>query len=228
MRTRILFVEDDPNLGMLLKENLNNKGFETIWCKDGNEGIAAFKNNNFGLCILDVMMPVKDGFVLSREIRALDNEVPIIFLTARGRDEDKIKGFENGGDDYVTKPFSTQELYMRINAILKRVPPKSEMLAKCFDIGKFRFDYNKMTLQIGNDIKKLSSKEAELIQILAANKNELVQRRVILQTVWGSDDYFAAKSMDVYISKIRKLLKEDPEIEILNAYGIGFKLTINE
>jgi hypothetical protein len=228
MRTRILFVEDDPNLGMLLKENLNNKGFETIWCKDGNEGIAAFKKNDFGLCILDVMMPVKDGFVLSREIRAIDNEVPIIFLTARGRDEDKIKGFENGGDDYVTKPFSTQELYLRINAILKRVPPKSELLAKCFDIGKFRFDYNKMTLQLGNDIKKLSSKEAELIQILAANKNELVQRRTILQTVWGSDDYFAAKSMDVYISKIRKLLKDDPEIEILNAYGIGFKLTINE
>lgn len=228
MRTRILFVEDDQNLGMLLKENLNNKGFETIWCKDGNEGITEFKNNSFGLCILDVMMPVKDGFMLSKEIRAINNDVPIIFLTARGRDEDKIKGFENGGDDYVTKPFSTQELYMRINAILKRVPPKSEIPSKWYNIGKYKFDYNKMTLQLGGDMKKLSSKEAELIQILIANKNELVQRRQILQHVWGSDDYFAAKSMDVYISKIRKLLKDDPEIEILNAYGIGFKLTVNE
>jgi DNA-binding response OmpR family regulator len=174
------------------------------------------------------MMPVKDGFVLSKEIRQIDNEVPIIFLTARGRDEDKIKGFEHGGDDYVTKPFSTQELYMRINAILKRVPPKSVVMHKCSDLGKYKFDHNKMTLQLGNDIKKLSSKEAELIQMLVSNKNELVQRKTILEKVWGSDDYFAAKSMDVYISKIRKLLKDDPEIEILNAYGIGFKLIVNE
>ncbi|MBS1774286.1 MAG: response regulator transcription factor [Bacteroidetes bacterium] len=227
MRTRILFVEDDPNLGMLLKENLDNKGFETIWCKDGNEGITAFKNSAFGLCILDVMMPVKDGFILSKEIRAIDNEVPIIFLTARGRDEDKIKGFEHGADDYVTKPFSTQELYMRINAVLKRAAPKSANMPKCVDIGKYRFDYNKMTLQLGNDIKRLSSKEAELIQIFVSNKNELVQRTLILERVWGNDDYFAAKSMDVYMSKIRKLFKDDPGIEILNAYGIGFKLIIN-
>jgi DNA-binding response OmpR family regulator len=154
--------------------------------------------------------------------------VPIIFLTARSRDEDKIKGFENGGDDYITKPFSTQELYLRINAILKRMQPKITSPVKSADIGKFKFDYTKMTLQLGAEVRKLSSKEADLIQILASNKNELVQRNVILEKVWGNDDYFAAKSMDVYISKIRKLLKDDPDIEVLNAYGIGFKLIINE
>ncbi len=164
---------------------------------------------------------------MSKEIRAIDSEVPIIFLTARGREEDKIKGFECGGDDYVTKPFSTQELYMRINAILKRVQPKGPVVKAC-SIGKYTFDYTKMTLQLGNSSRKLSSKEADLLQMLISNKNELVQRSVILEKVWGNDDYFAAKSMDVYISKIRKMLKDDPGIEILNAYGIGFKLIIAE
>ncbi len=228
MNASILFVEDDQNLGWLLKENLDNRGFNTVWCKDGDEGMRMFQKQKFNLCILDVMMPVKDGFSLSKEIRSVNAEIPIIFLTARGRDEDKIKGFENGGDDYVTKPFSTQELYMRINAILKRTQPKQATNTKMMNVGKYTFDHNKMTLQIGDDVKKLSSKEAELLNILASNKNELVQRSTILERVWGNDDYFAAKSMDVYISKIRKLLREDPEIEILNAYGIGFKLIINE
>jgi len=228
MNASILFVEDDQNLGWLLKENLDNRGFNTVWCKDGDEGMRMFQKQKFNLCILDVMMPVKDGFSLSKEIRSVNAEIPIIFLTARGRDEDKIKGFENGGDDYVTKPFSTQELYMRINAIMKRTQPKQATNTKMMNVGKYTFDHNKMTLQIGDDVKKLSSKEAELLNILASNKNELVQRSTILERVWGNDDYFAAKSMDVYISKIRKLLREDPEIEILNAYGIGFKLIINE
>lgn len=226
--TRILFVEDDRNLGVLLQENLNNKGFDTTWCKDGSEGLRAFRTGRYGLCILDVMMPVVDGFVLSKEIRALDSNIPIIFLTARGRDEDKIKGFEHGGDDYITKPFSTQELCLRINAILKRMQPKHGGELKTLSIGRFCFDYTKMTLQIDNTIRKLSSKEAELIRILAEHKNELVQRSHILDKVWGNDDYFTAKSMDVYISKVRKLLKDDPGIELLNAYGIGFKLIVNE
>ncbi len=228
MKTKILFVEDDSNLGLLLKENLDNKGFETDWRKDGNDGLSAFRQNKYSLCILDVMMPAKDGFVLSKEIRAIDSEVPIIFLTARARDEDKIKGFEHGGDDYVTKPFSAQELYLRINAILKRVQPKNAMPTKTVSIGKYKFDYNKMSLYINDDVKKLSSKEADLIHILTLNRNELVPRNVILEKVWGNDDYFTAKSMDVYMSKIRKLLKDDPDIEILNAYGVGFKLIINE
>ncbi len=226
--TKILFVEDDHNLGMLLRENLNHKGYSTTWCKDGQEGIDNFKTNNYNLCILDIMLPNKDGFTLLKEIKQIDTSVPIIFLTARGLHEDKIKGFELGCDDYITKPFSTQELCMRISAILKRSSRQVELQVNTCSIGSFIFDYTKMTLTKGSDITKLSSKEAELINILAANKNALVPRVQILEKVWGSDDYFAAKSMDVYISKIRKMLRTDPTIEILNAYGIGFKLIINE
>ena len=226
--TRILFVEDDANLGLLLKENLDNKGFDTTWCKDGDEGIIAFKTYEFDLCILDVMLPVKDGFTLSKEIRALNNEIPIIFLTARSMHEDRILGLEIGGDDYITKPFSTHELYLRINAILRRTQNKAGSNDKQKKLGKYIFDYKKMTLHIGDSVKRLSSKEAELLYILILNKEELVPRSVILNKVWGSDDYFSAKSMDVYMSKIRKLLKDDPDIEILNAYGSGFKLIVNE
>lgn len=225
---KILFVEDDHNLGMLLKENLNHKGYETIWCKDGEEGISRFKSDTFNLCILDVMLPSKDGFSLSKEIKDINMGIPIIFLTARSMQDDRIKGFELGCDDYITKPFSTQELCLRINAILKRANAPMPGVIKCFQLGKFLFDHTKMTLQIGDEVRKLSSKESELLYILSNYKNELVQRSVILEKVWGNDDYFSAKSMDVYISKIRKMLKDDSSVEILNAYGIGFKLIINE
>lgn len=225
--SRILFVEDDLNLGMLLKENLNNKGFDTTWCKNGEDGLNMFKKEKFSLCILDVMMPIKDGFALCKEIRLLNAEVPIIFLTARSMSDDVIKGFEYGADDYLTKPFNTQELYLRIKAILKRMQPKKSNPLKIYNIGKYLFDHNKMTLEYQGEITKLSSKEADLLWVLVTNKNELTQRNLILEKVWGNDDYFAAKSMDVYISKLRKLLKNDPEIEILNAYGIGFKMLIN-
>jgi two-component system, OmpR family, response regulator len=226
--TRILFVEDDPNLGLLLKENLDNKGFETVWCKDGDEGVVTFSEQSFDICILDVMLPVKDGFTLSKEIRAVNQEIPIIFLTARSMHEDRIQGLEIGADDYMTKPFSTHELYLRINAILRRTQNKSLVQDKVKKVGKYLFDHKKMTLTIGDDTRRLSSKEGELLQILIRHKDELVSRTVILNKVWGNDDYFSAKSMDVYISKIRKLLKDDPDIVILNAYGTGFKLIVNE
>jgi DNA-binding response OmpR family regulator len=227
--TRILFVEDDPNLGLLLKENLDNKGFQTAWYKDGATGMSAFAKREFDLCILDVMLPVKDGFTLSKEIRALNNDIPIIFLTARSMHEDRIHGFEIGGDDYITKPFSTHELYLRINAILRRTQNKAATQQdKATSVGKYLFDHTKMTLRLGNDTRRLSSKEADLLCILILNKGDLVARSVILNKVWGNDDYFSGKSMDVYISKIRKMLKEDPDIEILNAYGSGFKLIVNE
>ncbi len=226
--TRILFVEDDANLGVLLKENLENKGFETVWLRNGKEGMDAFKQQQFNLCILDVMLPVKDGFTLSQEIRAVDNDIPIIFLTARSMHEDKIHAFETGADDYITKPFSTQELYLRINAILRRTQNKTSPSLKALNIGKFMFDYTKMTLTFDSSVKRLSSKEADLIHILVQNRNELVPRSVILTKIWGNDDYFSAKSMDVYISKIRRLLRDDPGIEILNAYGSGYKLIVNE
>ena len=226
--TRILFVEDDPNLGLLLKENLDNKGFETTWCKNGDEGITAFTKHEFDICILDVMLPVMDGFTLSKEIRAINNDIPVIFLTARSMHEDRIHGLEIGGDDYITKPFSTQELYLRINAILRRTQNKTSLQVKVEKIGRYLFDHKKMTLRLGDDTRRLSSKETELLCILIQNKEELVPRSVILNKIWGNDDYFSAKSMDVYISKIRKMLKDDPGIEILNAYGSGFKLIVNE
>ena len=226
--TRILFVEDDPNLGVLLKENLDNKGFETSWYKDGAEGIEAFMCQPFDICILDVMLPAKDGFTLSKEIRALNSDIPIIFLTARSMHEDRIHGLEIGADDYITKPFSTHELYLRINAILRRTQSKAGNQDKVKKIGRYLFDYKKMTLQIDENIHRLSSKEADLLYLLIQNKEEFVPRSVILNKVWGNDDYFSAKSMDVYMSKVRKLLKNDPDVEILNAYGSGFKLIVNE
>lgn len=228
--SRILFVEDDTNLGMLLKENMEHKGFETVWCRDGEEGIRAFRPGEFNICILDIMLPLKDGFELSKEIRKIDPDIPFIFLTAKSIHDDRIKGFEHGCDDYITKPFSTQELYMRINAVLRRSQQKSinsNDKPGIYHIGKYVFDYTMMALEINGHAEKLSAKECELIYMLASNINTLVNREIILKKVWGNDDYFSAKSMDVYVSKIRKRLKDDPAIEILNAYGIGFKMIVN-
>lgn len=226
----ILFVEDDANLGLLLKENLENKGFNVSWHKNGEDGIGALMKNKFNLCILDVMLPVKDGFTLSKEIRKLDKSIPIIFLTARGQHEDKIKGFETGADDYVTKPFNTQELCMRIQAVLRRTEnsPATPDKSCVITVGGLQFDYNKMLLTIHGDSKKLSLKEAEVLKILLQNRNIIVPRKQILEQVWGNDDYFSSKSMDVYLSKIRKLIKEEQSIEILNAYGLGFKMIVHE
>jgi DNA-binding response OmpR family regulator len=228
--SRILFVEDDTNLGMLLKENMEHKGFETVWCRDGEEGIRAFRPGEFNICILDIMLPLKDGFELSKEIRKIDPDIPFIFLTAKSIHDDRIKGFEHGCDDYITKPFSTQELYMRINAVLRRsqqISINSNDKPGIYHIGKYVFDYTMMALEINGHAEKLSAKECELIYMLASNINTLVNREIILKKVWGNDDYFSAKSMDVYVSKIRKRLKDDPAIEILNAYGIGFKMIVN-
>jgi DNA-binding response OmpR family regulator len=228
--TNILFVEDDANLGLLLKENLENKGFNVSWHKNGEDGIGAIMKNKFNLCILDVMLPVKDGFTLSKEIRKVDGSIPIIFLTARGQHEDKMKGFETGADDYITKPFNTQELCMRIQAVLRRTETqlKKQDEPCVITIGALCFDYNKMLLTVHNEPKKLSLKEADVLKILLQNRNVIVPRKQILERVWGNDDYFASKSMDVYLSKIRKLIKEEKSIEILNAYGLGFKMIVKE
>lgn len=228
--TNILFVEDDSNLGLLLKENLENKGFNVCWHKNGEDGISALMKTKFNLCILDVMLPVKDGFTLSKEIRKVDESMPIIFLTARGQHEDKMKGFETGADDYVTKPFNTQELCMRIQAVLRRTEGtlSKQDETGTITIGGLCFDYNKMLLTVHNEPKKLSLKEADVLKILLQNRNAIVPRKQILEQVWGNDDYFASKSMDVYLSKVRKLIKEEKSIEILNAYGLGFKMIVKE
>lgn len=229
-REKILIVEDDTNLGYLVKENLESKGFVVQLCENGEVGMKAFQEQKFNLCILDIMMPLKDGFSLARAIREVDQHTPIIFLTAKASEKDKEQGFIIGADDYITKPFSVKELILRINAILKRTEAGAYVKANNtpLEIGKFTFDFPGRELSINGESKKLSSKEAELLKILNDNRNTLVSRSVILTKVWGNDDFFIAKSMDVYLTKLRKLLREDPDLEIQNLYGTGFKLIVRK
>lgn len=226
---KILIVEDDENLGYLLKENLESKGFLVSICNDGKKGIRMFNQEIFQLCILDVMLPLKDGFTIAKEMRALRENVPIIFLTSRSMELDKIKGFEIGCDDYITKPFSIMELILRMNAILKRTnvrDPKSK--ADVFNIGKYVFYYTERKLKFPDQSEKtLSVKETELLRIFCEKENELIHRNYLMNKVWGSDDYFIAKSMDVFITRLRKLLKSDSNLEIQNIYGTGFKLCVS-
>jgi len=230
---KILLVEDDPNLSLVLQDYLELMGYNITLCRDGEQGASAFKNQFFDLCILDIMMPKKDGFTLAEEIRKINKEIPIIFLTAKSLKEDRVKGFRIGGDDYVTKPFSTEELNFRIKAILKRCQPKYVMpdssdLEKVYKIGRLTFDAVNLTITSGKNEQKLTRKEAALLKLLCINKNKILTREVALKTVWGDDDYFIGRSMDVFITKLRKYLKEDPSISITNIHGTGFKLETKE
>lgn len=227
--TKILLVEDDPNLGQLLQEYLNLKGYAADLARDGNEGLNRFLQNPYDLCILDVMMPKKDGFTLAKEIRMANREVPIIFLTAKAMKDDTIQGFRVGGDDYMTKPFSMEELMMRMQAILRRTQPNGQpatngSLASVFQIGTMQFDYEHQTLLHGEEKTKLTSKETELLKVLCLNMNQPLSRSFALKIVWGDDSYFNARSMDVYITKLRKYLRHDPNVQIVNLHGEGFKL----
>ncbi len=223
---KLLVVEDDPNLGTILSEYLEVKGFEVVRAENGQEGFEQFTQQDFDLCILDVMMPVKDGFSLATDIRKINSKVPIVFLTAKSMKEDTIEGFKRGGDDYVTKPFSMEELLMRINAILKRTNDSElkEEEIKAYQIGSFTFDHHQQILERNGEQKKLTSKENALLKILAQNKNDILERTYALKAIWGDDSYFNSRSMDVYIAKIRKYLKEDDQLEIINVHGKGFKL----
>lgn len=227
--TKILLVEDDPNLGQLLQEYLNLKGYAADLARDGNEGLNRFLQNPYDLCILDVMMPKKDGFTLAKEIRMASREVPIIFLTAKAMKDDTIQGFRVGGDDYMTKPFSMEELMMRMQAILRRTQPNGQTAtngssASVFQIGTMQFDYEHQTLLHGEEKTKLTSKETELLKVLCLNMNQPLSRSFALKIVWGDDSYFNARSMDVYITKLRKYLRHDPNVQIVNLHGEGFKL----
>lgn len=224
-KIRVLLAEDDENLGFLLKEYLQAKDFEVDLYKDGDKAFRGFQNNYYDICILDVMMPIKDGFTLAKEIRMSNNTMPILFLTAKSMKEDVIEGFALGADDYMTKPFSIEELLMRLEAILRRTRKDSLMTDQSqFQIGKYIFDATKQTLQFDSDIRKLTTKESELLKYLCINKNSLLDRNFALKTIWVDDSYFNARSMDVYITKLRKYLTEDPTIEIINVRGKGFKL----
>lgn len=223
-KTRILLAEDDKNLGSLLKEYLNAKGYETELFSDGNKAYRGFIKEYFNLCLLDVMMPEKDGFTLAKEIRQINNEIPILFLTAKSMKEDILEGFSIGADDYITKPFSMEELLYRIEAILRRTKQDILQENKPFPIGKYLFDTQTQFLKKGNKKKKLTTKESELLKLLCNNKNKVLERNFTLRTIWIDDNYFNARSMDVYITKLRKYLKDDPSIQIINVHGKGFKL----
>lgn len=229
-KTRILLVEDDANLSMVLKDYLEMLGYETILRNDGEEGLEAFKENEFSLCILDVMMPKKDGFQLAKEIRAINPEIPLIFLTAKSLKEDRIAGLKAGADDYITKPFSTEELSLRISAILKRseIQYRQKRIPDVFELGTIQFDHKNMVLIHNEKEISLTRKESALLKLLAENKNQLVEREFALEKIWGSSDYFIGRSMDVFIAKLRKMLKIDPNIAITNVHGTGFKLEVND
>ncbi|MBN1651755.1 MAG: response regulator transcription factor [Bacteroidales bacterium] len=222
---KILLAEDDKNLGTVLKAYLDAKKFKTTLRINGLEALDEFNKGEYDFLILDVMMPVKDGFTLAREIREKDKDIPILFLTAKSLQEDKMEGFKIGADDYLTKPFSMEELLVRIEAILRRTQVHKENVNKeFFTIGKFSFDVTRHILSADGESQKLTSKEAELLKMLCARRNETLDRSEALKQIWHDDSYFNARSMDVYVTKLRKYLKSDPSIEILNVHGVGFKL----
>ena len=225
---KILLCEDDENLGMLLREYLEAKKYIVDLCVDGEEGYNSYLTNKYDLCILDVMMPKMDGFTLAYKIRELNASMPFMFLTAKTLKDDVRQGFELGADDYITKPFSMEEVVYRIEAILRRVKGKQVGNTTVFKIGQFEFDSKKQTLTIGEKQVKLTTKESDLLRLLATRENELLQRDYALRAIWVDNNYFNARSMDVYVTKIRKLLKDDPNVELLNVHGKGYKLVVNE
>ncbi len=227
-KATILLVEDDPNLSMVLQDYLEMLEYSIVLARNGEEGLSHFKKQDFDMCILDVMMPRKDGFSLAMDIRKENKLIPIIFLTAKSLKEDRIRGFQTGCDDYIAKPFSTEELSLRIRAILRRCQPGSdgenEEQVKTFELGKYIFDAENMTLNGKDRTRSLTRKETALLCILCKNMDKLVARDHILKEVWGDDDYFLGRSMDVFIAKLRKYLRDDPGLSITNVHGAGFKL----
>lgn len=227
-KKRILLVEDDVNLGNLLQDSLEIKNYEVVLKRNGEDAFTEFKAGKFDMCLLDVMMPKKDGFTLAKDIRKLNTTVPIIFLTAKALKEDTIEGLKLGADDYITKPFSMEELTLRMDNIFKRLPKAEISNQNTFKIGQFDFDNNFRMLKLGGKETKLTTKESELLKMLAVYTDRILEREVALNAVWGTDSYFAGRSMDVYIAKLRKYLKEDPNVEIQNIHGTGFKLIVKK
>jgi len=224
-KIKILLVEDDPNFGAVLKNYLELNDYDVKLCPDGFSGYDEFAKGKYDICILDVMMPRKDGFTLAKEIREKDEHIPIIFLTAKTMKDDMLKGFNVGADDYITKPFDSEVLLVKLKAILRRSGDKiSNSLQKEFDLGKYHFNYDHRTIAMGAASQKLSPKEADLLRMLCLHKNELLPRQKALREIWGDDNYFNARSMDVFITKLRKYLKDDPSLDIINIHGKGFRL----
>jgi DNA-binding response OmpR family regulator len=227
-KAKILLVEDDRNLGIIIHDFLEMSGYKVVLAKNGQEGLEEFKKGSYHLVLLDIMLPLVDGFSVAEEIRKADCEVPIIFMTAKTLKEDRIKGFQVGADDYITKPFSTEELKLRISAILRRTRAKygPSSPSIIFTIGHHIFDYTSHLLISAGSERRLTKREAELLHLLCQNMNRILRRDIALKTIWGEDDYFMGRSMDVYITKLRKLLGSDPDVSIVNIHNTGFKLDV--
>ncbi len=224
MSSRILLVEDDSNLGYVIQDNLNLAGYQVTICQDGEAAYQTFTRHKFDLCIFDVMLPRLDGFSLASRIRKRDTHTPILFLTAKSLVEDKLEGFKSGADDYIVKPFDMQELLLRMQVFLRRTNGLST--AQQYHIGKYDFNHGNLTLACEGFLKKLTQKEADILKMLCEHQGRLLKREMILNQVWGDDDYFLGRSMDVFISKLRKYLKRDENIAITNHHGVGFQLTL--
>jgi DNA-binding response OmpR family regulator len=224
-KVNILLAEDDPNLGQLLRNYLNARNFETTLVTDGAQAMKLFRKEKFHICLLDVMMPELDGFTLAKGIREIDANIPVIFLTAKNLKQDVIEGFKSGADDYLTKPFSMEELIYRIEAILRRTTSRPhDARTEVYKIGRFTFDVTKQLLIYQDQSRKLTTKESELLELLCRHRNEVLERNFALKSIWIDDNYFNARSMDVYITKLRKYLSKDESVEILNIHGKGYKL----
>lgn len=225
---KILYAEDDETLAFLTKDNLEQNGYEVIHCMDGDLCMEAFKKQNFDICILDIMLPKKDGFEIASDIRKINNDVPIIFLSAKTLKEDRIKGLKLGADDYLVKPFSIEELALKIEIFLKR-SQKNEITEKIlYSVGRYKFDINNYVLTFEEQKINLTQRESELLKLFLDNKNKVLKREQILTSLWGDDDYFMGRSLDVFISRLRKILSTESHISIENLHGIGFKFNIQE
>jgi DNA-binding response OmpR family regulator len=227
---KILLVEDDRNLSTVIHDYLEMSSYKVTVARNGQEGLDEFRQGSYSLVLLDVMLPLIDGFSVAQEIRKMDCEIPIIFMTAKSMKEDRLKGFQLGADDYITKPFSTEELKMRINAVLRRTQIKNTSVNQnvVFTIGSHTFDYTNHLLVSGGNERRLTKREAELLHLLCQNMNKILRRDVALKSIWGEDDYFMGRSMDVYITKLRKMLGTDPDVSIVNIHNTGFKLDVKK
>ncbi len=227
MKAQLLYVEDDESLSFVTRDNLELQGYTVICCENGKTAIEAIKKNDYDLCILDVMLPDTDGFALAELIRKYNTQVPILFLTAKSMKEDRIKGLKLGADDYITKPFSIEELILKIDIFLRRSKMVQGPVPTYLTIGNYLFDHKNLSLKFGDEERNLTQKEGDLMKLFAENKNEVVRRSFILESLWGEDDYFLGRSLDVFISRLRKYLGDDPRIKIENIHSVGFKMKID-
>ncbi|MBL0145635.1 MAG: response regulator transcription factor [Chitinophagaceae bacterium] len=226
-KAHVLLAEDDMALGFVIKDTLQLEGFEVTHCTDGEQAWQQFQKKSFDICLLDINMPVRDGFSLAKKIRQLSDVVPIIFLTAKSQEEDKIKGFQHGADDYITKPFSIQELKMRMDVFLRRTKKLLADNIEEYQIGKLKFVYNELKIYTGNEAIALTQKECDLLRFFARHINKVLKREEVLRNVWGKEDYFLGRSMDVFITKLRKYLKSDSNVVLETIHGVGFRLLVN-